>query len=234
MRFPFVRAIADLVTKTESNLATVGASEILDQAYGGQELNFGAEYIIPKPFDPRLITVIPPAVAKAAMDTGVATRAIKDFNAYQEKLSQYMHRSTNVMKSVFTRAKENPQRIIFSEGEDRRVLRAVQVLTEEKCLHPIVVGRHKVISQLIKQLRLQIRPDVDFELIDPQNYTNQAILAEEYHEIMGRRGVWPAQADVVVRSNTTVLASLLLRRGDADALMARPVGTFQQHLAAHP
>jgi len=230
MRLACVRAIADLVTKTESNLATVGASEILALAYGGQELNFGTEYIIPKPFDPRLITVIPPAVAKAAMDTGVATRAIKDFNAYQEKLSQYMHRSTNVMKSVFTRAKENPQRIIFSEGEDRRVLRAVQVLTEEKCFHPIVVGRHKVISQLIKQLRLQIRPDVDFELIDPQNYTNQAILAEEYHEIMGRRGVWPAQADVVVRSNTTVLASLLLRRGDADALIAGPVGTFQQHL----
>jgi len=230
MRLACVRAIADLVTKTESNFATVGASEMLDQAYGRQELHFGTEYIIPKPFDPRLITVIPPAVAKAAMDTGVATRAIKDFNAYQEKLSQYMYRSTNVMKSVFSRAKENPQRIIFSEGEDRRILRAVQVLTEEQCLHPIVVGRHKVISQLIKQLRLQIRPDVDFELIDPQNYTNQAILAEEYHELMGRQGVWPAQADVVVRSNTTVLASLLLRRGDADALIAGPVGTFQQHL----
>jgi malate dehydrogenase (oxaloacetate-decarboxylating)(NADP+) len=223
-------SIADLVTTTESDLASAGASEVLDQAYGGEDLHFGPEYIIPKPFDPRLITVIPPAVAKAAMESGVATRPVKDFDAYREKLAQYMFRSANVMKSVFNRAWENPQRIIFSEGEDRRVLRAVQVLIDEGGVHPIVVGRHKVVSQRIKQLRLHLRPDVDFELIDPQSCKQHSHLAEEYHDIMGRRGVWPAEAEVVVRSNTTVLASLLLRRGEADALIAGPVGTFQKHL----
>ncbi|OQY55826.1 MAG: NADP-dependent malic enzyme [Candidatus Parabeggiatoa sp. nov. 2] len=232
MHLACVRAIADLVTTTESNLATAGASEVLDRAYGGEELNFGPEYIIPKPFDPRLITAIPPAVAKAAMESGVATRPLKDFEAYHQWLSQYMFRSAHVMKNVFSRAKENPQRIIFSEGEDRRVLRAVQVLIDEGCAHPIVVGRHKVISQRLKQLRLHIRPDVDFKLIDPQSSAQETDLAEEYHNLMGRRGVWPAQAEVVVRSNTTVLASLLLRRGEADALIAGPVGTFQEHL--HP
>jgi len=230
MRLACVRAIADLVTTTKSDLATADASEVLDKAYGGEDLHFGPEYIIPKPFDPRLITVIPPAVAKAAMESGVATRPVKDFEAYREKLAQYMFRSTNVMKSVFNRAWENPQRIIFSEGEDRRVLRAVQVLIDEGGVHPIVVGRHKVVSQRIKQLRLHIRPDVDFELIDPQSGKRHTNLAEEYHDIMGRRGVWPAEAEVVVRSNTTVLGSLLLRRGEADALIAGPVGTFQENL----
>jgi malate dehydrogenase (oxaloacetate-decarboxylating)(NADP+) len=230
MQLACVRAIADLVTTTESDLMTAGASEMLDQAYGGEELNFGPEYIIPKPFDPRLVVAIPPVVAKAAMDTGVATRPIKDFQVYQDWLSQYMFRSANVMKRVFGRAKEHPQRLIFSEGEDRRVLRAVQVLIDEGCAHPIVVGRHKVISQRLKQLRLHIRPDVDFKLIDPQNCAEQNELSAEYHEIMGRRGVWPAQSEVVVRTNTTVLASLLLRRGEADALIAGPVGTFQDHL----
>jgi len=230
MHLACVRAIADLVTTTESDLTTAGASEMLDQAYGGEELNFGPEYIIPKPFDPRLVVAIPPVVAKAAMDTGVATHPIKDFQVYQEWLSQYMFRSANVMKRVFGRAKEHPQRLIFSEGEDRRVLRAVQVLIDEGCAHPIVVGRHKVISQRLKQLRLHIRPDVDFQLIDPENCAEQNDIAAEYHQIMGRRGVWPAQSEVVVRTNTTVLASLLLRRGEADALIAGPVGTFQEHL----
>jgi malate dehydrogenase (oxaloacetate-decarboxylating)(NADP+) len=230
MHLACVRAIADLVTTTESNLAAASASEVLDQAYAGEDLHFGPEYIIPKPFDPRLITVIPPAVAKAAIDSGVATRPLKDFEAYHEWLSQYMHRSLNVMKSVFSRAKEYPQRIIYSEGEDRRVLRAVQVLIDEGGAPPIIVGRHKIVSQRIKQLRLHIRPDVDFELIDPQNCKLLGELAEEYHEIMGRRGVWPAQAEVMVRSNTTILASLLLRRGEADALIAGPVGTFREHL----
>ncbi len=230
MRLACVQAMADLVTTTKTDLASAGASEVLDSAYGGQELNFGPDYIIPKPFDPRLITVIPPAVAKAAMDSGVATRPIKDFEAYNGWLAQFMFRSANVMKGIFNRAKENPQRIIYSEGEDRRVLRAIQVLIDEECAHPIVVGRHKIVSQRIKQLRLHIRPDVDFELIDPQTYTHHTELAEEYHDVMGRRGVWPAQAEMVVQNNTTVLALLLLRRGIANALIAGPVGSFREHL----
>lgn len=223
MHLACVRAIADLVTSPD-------ASDMSDIAYGGEDLHFGQEYIIPKPFDPRLITVIPPAVAKAAMESGVATRPLKDFNAYQKQLAQYMYRSTNVMKSVFNRARENPQRIIFSDGEDRRVLRALQVLVDEGGVHPIVVGRHKIVSQWIKQFHLDIRPDVDFELIEPQHYQMHTELAEEYHLIMGRRGVSPTQAEVIVRSNPTVLASLLLQRGDADALIAGPVGTFQEHM----
>jgi malate dehydrogenase (oxaloacetate-decarboxylating)(NADP+) len=230
MQLACVRAIAELAMSTAADLTTADASEVLAQAYGGEELHFGPEYIIPKPFDPRLITNIPPAVAKAAMESGVATRPIKDFEVYQEWLAQYMHRSINVMKGVFARAKENSQRIIFSEGEDRRVLRAVQVLTEEKCIYPIVIGRHQIINQRLKQLRLNIRPDVDFELIDPQDNNNHNELVEEYHDIMGRRGVWPAQAEVVVRSNPMVLALILLRRGMADGLMAGPVGFFRKHL----
>lgn len=223
-----VRAIADLATMEVTKSAD--ASEILSTAYSGQDLTFGRNYIIPKPFDPRLITIIPPAVAKAAMDSGVATRPIKDFNVYLERLALYMFRSANVMKGVFTLAKEKPQRVIYSEGEDPRVLRAVQAILDEKLAIPIVVGRHRVISKRLKQLRLNIRPDVDFQLIDPLHYENRADLTEEYHDLMGRRGVWPGEAEVIVRTNTTVLASLLLRRGEADALIAGPVGTFQEHL----
>jgi malate dehydrogenase (oxaloacetate-decarboxylating)(NADP+) len=230
MRLACVRAIADLATTTESDLTSAGASEALALAYGGEELVFGPDYIIPKPFDPRLITKIPPAVAKAAMESGVALRPITDFDAYEESLSHYMHRSVNVMKSVFNRAKENPQRMLFSEGEDRRVLRAVQVLLEEGCMSPVVIGRRSVIEEQLQQLRLHIRPDIDFELIDPHNQSNHTELVEEYHEIMGRRGVWPAQAEVVIRNNPTVLALLLLRRGIADALIAGPVGFFRKHL----
>lgn len=230
MRLACVRAIADLVRTTASSINTADASEVLDQAYGGEELHFGPEYIIPKPFDPRLITVIPPAVAKAAMETGIATRPLQDFETYHAWLAQYMFRSVNVTKSVFTRAKEHPQRILYSEGEDRRVLRAVQVLIDEQCVQPVVIGRPQIVSEQIKQLRLHIRPNVDFELIDPQSYASHSELAEEYHNIMGRRGVWPAQAEMVVRSNPTVLALLLLRRGAADGLIAGPVGSFRKHL----
>jgi len=230
MQYACVYAIADLVRHDKTDIASADATEVLASAYGGHELSFGAEYIIPKPFDPRLITVIPPAVAKAAMDTGVATKPIKDFDVYNEWLSQFMFRSANVMKGVFNRAKEQPQRLIYSDGEDPRVLRAVQVLLNEGCIEPIVIGRHKVVSERIKQLRLNIRPDVDFELIDPQSYKGAKGLAEEYHELMGRKGVWPAEADMVIRNNTTVLASMLLRNGHADALVAGPVGTYQDHL----
>jgi len=230
MKMACVKAIADLVTTTETNIAAADASDILDKAYGSQDLVFGQDYIIPKPFDPRLITIIPPAVAKAAMDSGVAMQPIKDFAKYEEKLAQYMYQSANVMKGVFSRAKKEPKRIIYCEGEDKRILRAVQVLIDEQCVKPIVIGRHKTISQEIKRLRLNMRPDVDFELIDPQTYQHRAELAEEYHEIMGRRGVWPAEAEVIVRTNTTVLASLLVKRGEADALIAGPVNILHRHL----
>lgn len=226
-----VQAIADLVITTDKGLAAAEASEVLEVAYGGQQLQFGPGYIIPKPFDPRLITAIPPAVAKAAMDTGVARRPIKDLEAYKETLGQYMFRSAHIMKAIFNQAKSDPRRVIYSEGEDRRILRAVEVLIDEGCGRPIVVGRPKVIRDNIKQLRLHLRPDVDFEVIEPESYVAQhPELAEEYHDLMGRRGIWPAEAEVRVRNRTTVLASLLLRRGLAEALIAGPVGSFKGHL----
>ncbi len=230
MSLACVEAIAGLVTRQDTGLAAADASEILDSAYAGQELSFGPDYIIPKPFDPRLITVIPPAVAKAAMDTGVARRQIQDLQAYQDSLAQYMLRSAHVMKAIFTRAKKSPQRIIYSDGEDRRILKAAQVMIDEGATYPIIVGRHKIIRERIKQLRLHIRPDVDFELIDPESEKSHKGLAEEYHEIMGRRGIWPAEAEVIVRSNTTVLASLWLKKGKADTLITGPVGNFKDHL----
>jgi malate dehydrogenase (oxaloacetate-decarboxylating)(NADP+) len=226
-----VQAIADLVITTDKGLAAAEASEVLDVAYGGQQLQFGPGYIIPKPFDPRLMTAIPPAVAKAAMDTGVARRPIKDLEAYKETLGQYMFRSAHIMKAIFNQAKSDPRRVIYSEGEDRRILRAVEVLIDEGCGRPIVVGRPKIIRDNIKQLRLHIRPDVDFEVIEPESYVVQhPDLTEEYHDLMGRRGIWPAEAEVRVRNRTTVLASLLLRRGLAEALIAGPVGSFKGHL----
>ncbi len=230
MQLACVHAIADLVEQEKTSFVSPDASEELAKAYGGQELTFGKDYIIPKPFDPRLITVIPPAVAKAAMDSHVATRPIKDFDSYREKLAQFMYQSTNIMKGIHNRAKENPQRIIYTEGEDRRVLRAIQVLIDEGCAKPIVIGRHKIISQKIKELRLYIRPDMDFRVVDPNDYENCDILAEEYHQLMGRSGVWPDEAKVIVRTNATVLGALLLKRGEADALIAGPVGKFQEHL----
>lgn len=231
MRLAGVRALANLITTTDTGLAAVEASEVLDAAYGGQQLTFGPDYIIPKPFDPRLITAIPPAIAKAAMDSGVARRPIKDFEVYKESLAQYMFRSAHIMKAIFNRAKHDPRRIIYPEGEDRRILRAVEVLIDENCVKPIIVGRHKIVRERIKQLRLHIRPDVDFELIDPESYVaKRPELIEEYHDLMGRRGVWPAEAELRIRSDTMVLASLLLKRGVAEALVAGPVGTFKEHL----
>jgi malate dehydrogenase (oxaloacetate-decarboxylating)(NADP+) len=146
MQLACVRAIADLVFNTEKGLVAVETSEVLSAAYGGQQLHFGPGYIIPKPFDPRLITVIPPAVAKAAMETGVARRPLKDIEAYKESLRQYMSRSAHLMKAIFNYAKNDPRRIIYTEGEDRRILRAIEVLIDEGCARPILVGRPKVIN----------------------------------------------------------------------------------------
>ncbi len=230
MEIACVHAITDIVTSTVSNYASAEVNEMLAAAYGGHELHFGPEYIIPKPFDPRLITMIPPAIAKAAMATGVATRPIEDFNAYHAQLARYVSRSGNVMRSVFNLAREKPQRLLFSEGEDIRVLRAVQVLIDEQCAIPIVLGREEGVKRRLKEARLHIKPGVDFELIDPRTYEDRNILAEEYHDLMGRYGIWPAEANVVVRTNSTVAASMLLRRGVADALVLGPVGTFKEHL----
>lgn len=221
MKVACVKAIADL--------AHAEVSEIVANAYRGETLTFGPDYIIPKPFDPRLITVIPQAVAKAAMESGVAARPIEDMDAYRDKLSRYVVRSGSVMKGVFNALRENPRRLIYAGGEDERVLRAVQTLQEDKALFPLVVGQRDIIEQTIVEVGLRIRPDQDFELVDPSTYTGYSVLADHYHDIMGRRGVWPTDAETILRSNPTALAAMLLKRGEADAMIAGPLGNFQDH-----
>ncbi len=232
MKLACVQAIADLAYERAGGMAAAETSEILHQAYGSQELVFGADYLIPKPFDPRLIAVIPPAVARAAMDSGVASRPIADFAAYQQSLSRLMFRSANMMKVIFDRVKARPQRLIFSEGEDERVLRAVQVLLEEGCCaSALLLGRRAVIEERIRTLGLSLplsHPSV--RIVDTADCNCLPELATEYHNIMGRRGVWPAEAEVAVRTNSTVMAALMLRRNEADALIVGPVGSFREHL----
>ena len=213
-----------------ADLASTEVPDVVAAAYGDQSLIFGADYILPKPFDPRLITTIPPAVAKAAMESGVATRPIENFDTYRESLSRLVYRSGDVMKHVFARAKENQKRVIYSEGEDPRVLRAMQTLIDNQWVQPVAVGRREVVTQRIKELGLRIKPEKDFELIDPQHLTNETELADAYHNIMWRRGVLPEAAHSIVRTTPTVLSALMLRAGAVDAMMAGPVGVFHGHL----
>ncbi|MCE9681710.1 NADP-dependent malic enzyme [Halomonas alkalisoli] len=222
MKLATVKAIADMATTTVPETVAV--------AYGGQPLTFGPEYILPKPFDPRLIDTIPPAVAKAAMDSGVAARPIADLDAYTRSLSRLVYRSGNVMEPVFERARQNPLRLLYAEGEDERVLRAMEVCVTQGYAKPLLIGRRAVIEARIEELGLPVTPGVDFELIDAQDYPDYAELASEYHQLMGRRGVHPEAAEKRVRSRATILASLLLRRGDVDAMIAGPVGTYHEHL----
>ncbi len=222
MKLATVKAIADMATTTVPETVAV--------AYGGQALTFGPDYILPKPFDPRLIDTIPPAVAKAAMDSGVATRPIADLEAYARSLSRLVYRSGNVMEPVFERARQNPLRLLYAEGEDERVLRAMEVCVSQHYAKPVLIGRRKVIEARIEELGLPVRAGVDFELIDARDYPDCSTLASEYHQLMGRRGVHPEAAEKRVRSRSTILASLLLRRGEVDAVIAGPVGTYHEHL----
>ena len=221
MKIACVEAIADL--------AMAEVSDVVADAYRDQSLTFGPEYIIPKPFDPRLITHLPPAVARAAMESGVATRPIEDFPAYVEILSRRIYRTGSVMKGVFTAIRENPRRLLFSGGESDRVLRAVQTLLEERQPAPLVIGRREPVLAKILELGLRIRPDSDFELLDPAHYGRFPELAERYHDLMGRRGVWPSDAEGILRGTPTALGAMLLREGVADAMLAGPVGAAREN-----
>ncbi|MEE8635749.1 MAG: phosphate acyltransferase, partial [Acidiferrobacterales bacterium] len=192
MKIACVHAIADL--------ARAEASDVVAAAYGGQTLRFGPEYILPKPFDPRLITEVPLAVARAAMDSGVATRPIDDLAAYRERLTQHVVRSGLLMRSIFERACNDPKRVIYAEGEESRVLQAVQQVIDAGIAVPILVGRPDVVEQRLQDLALRMRPGVDFELVNPLDDERNRSYAAQYHEIMGRRGVSPREAQTVVRS----------------------------------
>ncbi len=221
MKMACVRAIADLARKEVS--AEVAA------VYKDEALTFGADYLIPKPFDPRLIEELPIAVAKAAMDSGVATRPITDFKAYKKKLRQFFVRSQLVMNPIIERAQEKPKRVVYCGGEDDRVLQAVQAVVDERIAKPILIGRRKVITSRIERLGLRIEIDKDFDLCDPENDPRYRDYWETYHHIMERRGMTPADARNIVRTKPTVIGALMVYKNDADAMLCGSSGQYNQH-----
>ena len=218
MKLACVDAIAGL-TMAES-------SEVVAKAYGGENLSFGPEYLIPKPFDPRLIVEVASAVAKAAMESGVATRPIEDFVAYRERLGEFVFRTGLLMRPVFERARLEPKRLVFAEGEDRRVLRAVQAIVDEGLARPILIGRPDVVNTRIDDLGLRIASGKDFELVNPDDDPRYDAYWRCYHGLMERNGVSPDAARTILRTNSTVIAAIMVRRGEADAMLC---GTFRQY-----
>jgi malate dehydrogenase (oxaloacetate-decarboxylating)(NADP+) len=223
MKMAAVRAIAALAREEPSDVAA--------RAYAEETPTFGPTFLIPSPFDPRLILRIAPAVAKAACETGVAARPIEDFEAYVDKLSRFVFRSGLVMKPVFSIAKSaQAKRVIYADGEDERVLRAAQVVLEEGIAAPILVGRPNVVDVRLKRYGLRIRRGTDFELINPEDDPRYRAYVDLLVELMGRRGVTQEAARLMVRSSPTVIAALAVKRGDADALICGLEGRFERHL----
>jgi malate dehydrogenase (oxaloacetate-decarboxylating)(NADP+) len=214
-----------------AELAHAEQSEVVVAAYGGQEDRFGPDYIIPRPFDPRLIATIAPAVAKAAMESGVATRPIEDFSAYRERLSEFVWQSGLIMKPVFTAAKQAPKRVVYCEGEDERVLRAAQEVVNERIARPILVGRPEVIGVRLDRLGLRIRTGVDFDVVNPESDSRFREYWTEFFEIMQRKGVTQDRAKEQIRRDTTLIGAMMLRRGEADAMLCGTVGPYQRHLS---
>ena len=223
MKLAAVRAIADL--------AMAEQSEVVTAAYGETNLKFGPEYLIPKPFDPRLIVEIAPAVAKAAIDSGVATRPITDFDAYRDSLQQFVYHSGLIMKPLFTAAKLGPKRrVVYAEGEDERVLRAVQGVVDEGLASPIVIGRPSVVERRIERYGLRIRPGVDFELVNPEWDERYRSYWEEYHRLTERRGVSIQYAQIEMRRRHTLIGAMMLHKGHADGMICGTFGTYGLHL----
>ncbi len=222
MKIACVKAIAALARRE--------ATDEVIAAYPNEDLTFGPSYMIPKPFDPRLITELSIAVAKAAIESGVATRPITDWDAYKEKLQQYNARSTMVMRPLFSYAKDNPKRIVYCEGEEDHVLRAIQMVLDEKIAKPIIIGRREVVTTRIKRLRLNMQEGTDFELVDPENDSRYKTYWENYHRIMERRGVTPAVAKITVRTQPSAIGALMVQMGHADAIVCGAIGEFQNHM----
>ncbi len=225
MKLACVRQIADL--------AKADISEEVATAYAGKELTFGSDYLIPTPFDSRLILRIAPAVAKAAEESGVATRPIRDMDAYRQQLSRFVYQTGMFMRPVFAAAKVVPpsaKRVAYAEGEDERVLRAAQVAVDEGLAHPILIGRPAVIDARLAKAGLRIRLGVDVENVNPEDDPRFRQYWETYHRIMGRRGVSVEAAKAAVRRSNTTIAALMVTLGDADAMLCGLVGRFDTHL----
>ncbi len=222
MKLACVHAIA--------KLAREGASDVAAAAYGGEVRNFGADYLIPQPFDPRLLVRLAPAIAQAAMDSGVAARPITDMAAYKQTLMQFIFRTGLMMKPVFDAARREPKRVCFAEGEEEVVLRAVQNIIEEGFAHPVLIGRPAVILQRIERMGLGLREGIDFTITNPDSDPRFVDYWQHYHRLMERRGVTPATAKGIVRSRTTVIGALMVERGEVDAMISGVIGRFQKKL----
>ena len=222
MKIACVEGIAELARKTTSAEAAA--------AYRGEQLTFGADYLIPKPFDPRLMGVVASAVAGAAMETGVATRPIADMDSYKEALNGSVFKSALIMRPVFEAARTASRRIVFAEGEDERVLRASQAVVEETTETPILIGRPDVIETRCDRAGLTIRPGRDFDIVNPENDPRYRDYWGTYHELMARRGVTPDLAKAVMRTNTTAIGAVMVHRGEADSLICGTFGQFLWHL----
>ena len=223
MKLACVREIAEL-TKAD-------ISEEVATAYAGQELSFGPDYIIPKPFDSRLILRIAPAVAKAAAASGVAARPIEDMEAYRQHLTRFVYQTGMFMRPVFGAAKlATKKRVAYAEGEDDRALRAAQLAVDEGLARPILIGRPSVIEARIKKAGLHLRLEVDADVVDPENDVRFRQYWEAYHKLMGRRGITPEASKAMVRRSNTTIAALMVHLGDADAMLCGLVGRFDSHL----
>jgi len=222
MKRAAVTAIAELAQAT--------TSDVVANAYGAEKLSFGPEYLIPKPFDPRLIERIAPAVAKAAMESGVATRPIADLEAYRLSLARYVYRSGPSMKPVVDAAKREKKRVIFAEGEDERVLRAAQEIVDEGIARPILIGRQHVIAHRLTALSLRMTEGADFELVHGVSHHQHQDIERAYYELMRRRGVTLEMAREEMRTRSTLIAAMHVRRGYADAMLCGTHGTYQEHL----
>ena len=222
MKVAAVKAIAEL--------ALAEASDAVAAAYGAEDLAFGPEYLIPKPFDPRLIVKVAPAVAQAAMDSGVASRPIADMAAYRQQLTEFVYHTGLFMRPVFAAAKKNPARVVFCEGEDERVLSAVQTVIDEGLARPILIGRPNVVEKRIEKFGLRMAAGRDFELVNPDSDSRYKDLWQDYYNLSCRQGVSVDHAKNEMRKRTTLIGAMLLRHGYADALLCGTVGLYRSNL----
>jgi len=213
-----------------AELARMELSDVSAAAYGDQPLQFGPQYLIPKPFDPRLLVQLASATAQAAMDSGVATRPLEDLGAYREKLGQFLWKTGLLMKPVFDAARRDIKRVVFAEGEEELVLKAIQTVIDDQLAQPILIGRPAVIKSRIEKLKLRIRPDEDFELVNPESDPRFWNYWTTYHALMERHGISPDTAKAIVRTRNSVIAALMVHLGDADALITGIVGRFRNKL----
>jgi malate dehydrogenase (oxaloacetate-decarboxylating)(NADP+) len=223
MKRAAIAAIADL--------ALAEPSDVVARAYGGEEVpSFGPDYFVPKPFDPRLILHVAPAVAKAAMDSGVASRPLADLDAYRESLTRFVYRTGFVMRPLFERARRRPMRVAYAEGEDERVLRAAQIVLDDGLARPILIGRRAVVQRRIERLGLRMRLDQDVALVDPERDERYHAYWSSYHRRMARKGVDPDGARTALRTNNTVIAAMMVCLDDADAMICGTFGQYGRHL----